>query len=244
MTELGCNVNRIITVPDNLKLIINNVKNSLDDEDLDFLFISGGLGSTFDDLTLEAVSKALDNKPLILNEKALEYLKLNYEYLKRIKLIKDYELDSYKKKMATLPEGAIPLYNPMGAAPGVHIFFKKTHIFCLPGVPSEFKSIFRTHIKKIIKKIVGDRKYIKKSFQAEGFIESEITHISEKTMKEFNNEVWIKTFVKAPHIRKAIEFEVSSSGKEEETNRKVQDAIHKLKELVIKNGGKIIKNGE
>ena len=129
-----------------MKSIIENVKNSLENNPA-FLFISGGLGSTFDDLTLEAVSKAL-NKPLILNDKAVEYLKLNYEYLKSIKLIKEYILDNYKRKMATLPDGATPLYNPMGAAPGVHIIFKKTHIFCLPGVPSEFKSIFRTHIKK------------------------------------------------------------------------------------------------
>jgi len=240
LTNIGSTVIRIITVPDNLKSIIENIRNSLENNPA-FLFLSGGLGSTHDDLTIEAVSKALE-LPLTLNEKAVEYLKINYEYLRKIKLIKEIILDKYKMKMATLPEGAIPLYNPMGAAPGVHIYYKKTHIFCLPGVPSELKSIFRTHIKKIIRNIIGDRKYIKKSFFAVGFIESEITHVSEKIMGEFDN-IWVKTFVKAPHIRKAIEFEVSARGKMEETNHKVQDAIQKLKELVINKGGTIIKNG-
>ncbi len=240
INKLGSIVTRIITVPDNLDLIARNIKISLECNPT-FLFICGGLGSTFDDLTLEAVSNAL-NRPLALNNKALEYLKLNYEYLKKINLIKEFKLDNYKKKMATLPENAIALYNPIGAAPGVQILYKNTHIFCLPGVPAELKSIFRTHIQKIFKQMIGNEKYDKKSFFAEGFIESEITHVSEKVMKDFQG-IWVKTFVKSPHIRKAIEFEVSARGNKEEINQKINDAIQKLKEPVIEKGGIILNNG-
>ena len=242
LSNLGVNILRITSVPDNLESISINIKIALNNKP-SFLIISGGMGSSFDDMTLEAVSKAI-NKPLKLNEKALEYLKLNYEFLKKIKLIKDFKLDSYKMKMATLPEGSIPLYNPMGAAPGIKIEYsssknQKIFIFCLPGVPPELKSLFRTHVRKIVKEKVGGIKYIKESFFAEGFIESEITFLSEKIMKEFDNKIWIKTFVKSPHIRKAIEFEVSSRGLED-TKKLVNDAIQKLKNEIRKRNGKII----
>ena len=243
VSSIGAQVTRIITVPDELESISTNLKNALKNKP-SILIISGGMGSTFDDMTLEAVSLAI-KRPLKLNEKALDYIKLNYEFLQKMKLIKEFKLDEYKIKMATLPQGSIPLYNPMGTAPGVkyelvHSENEKTTIFCLPGVPPELKSLFRTHIRKIIKAKVGRNKFIKESFFVEGFIESEITYLSEKIMKEFNNEIWIKTFVKSPHIRKAIEFEVSSSGLEEPTKKRVKNAIRKLKQEVIEKKGKII----
>ncbi|NHI93687.1 MAG: hypothetical protein EAX96_14470 [Candidatus Lokiarchaeota archaeon] len=243
ISNLGASVIRIITVPDDLELISYNIKNSINNIP-SILIISGGMGTSFDDMTLEAVSNAI-KKPLLMNEKALEYIKINYEFLKKIKLLKDFKLDDYKKKMATLPEGSIPLYNAMGAAPGIMLECKtpqnaETLILCLPGVPSELKSLFRTHIVRIIKEKVGGNKYIKESFFVEGFIESEITFLSEKIMSEFNNEIWIKTFVKSPHIRKAIEFEVSSRGLEIPTKEKVKNTIRRLKEEIKKRNGKIL----
>ncbi|MHA1785258.1 MAG: molybdopterin-binding protein [Candidatus Helarchaeota archaeon] len=243
LSNLGVSVNRIITVPDNLEMISENIKNSLVNKPT-FLFLSGGLGTSFDDMTLEAVSRAI-KRPLTLNEKAVNFIKINYEFLKKLKLIEDYKLDHYKMKMATIPEGSIPLYNPMGAAPGVKIIHEfdanlRTIIFCLPGVPPELKSIFRTHIQKMIKDKVGNTKFVKESFFAEGFIESEITYLSDRIMDEYNGLIWVKTFVKSPHIRKAIEFEVSSRGLEEPTKKIVHEALSKLKKYILEKNGKII----
>ena len=115
-----------------------------------WIIIAGGLGPTYDDITLEAISKFL-NRPLSLNRDGMNIIKKNYMRLYRKRLIKDPKIDDYRKKMAMLPRSSIPLSNSVGIAPGVLLYYKNRTIICLPGVPQEMQSIFSTHVIKIIK---------------------------------------------------------------------------------------------
>src|SRR5207245_6224265 len=56
------------------------------------------------------------------------------------------KLTKYRTKMATLPQGSVPLPNPVGTAPGVKMQQSSTTLFSLPGVPSEMKAIFRSSL--------------------------------------------------------------------------------------------------
>src|SRR5437016_10172520 len=88
-------------------------------------------------MTLAGISRAL-NKPMRLNKEALQLVKDHYRRLES-----KPKLTKYRTKMATLPQGSVPLPNPGGTAPGVKMQQPSTTLFSLPGVHSEMKSIFR-----------------------------------------------------------------------------------------------------
>src|SRR5207245_7272894 len=102
------------------------------------LHTMGGLRRSHDDRTLAGLARAVE-KPLRLNEEALELVRDHYRRLES-----KPRLTKYRTKMATLPQGSVPLPNPVGTAPGVRMRRSSTTLFSLPGVPSEMKAIFRT----------------------------------------------------------------------------------------------------
>jgi nicotinamide-nucleotide amidase len=129
-------------------------------------------------MTLAGISRAL-NKPLRLNKEALQLVKDHYRRLEsRPKLTK------YRTKMATLPESATPLSNPVGTAPGVKMQQSGTTIFSLPGVPSEMKAIFRA---SLIPYMESFRAVRPKEMQVKitGIIESALAPILDQVRKNY-----------------------------------------------------------
>lgn len=111
----------------------------------DVVLCSGGLGPTEDDLTLAALAQAL-HLPLTLNEAAVELVEAHYDHLLEQKYLTHRGPEFARRKMATLPEGASPLPNPVGTAPGVKLDYQGTLIYVLPGVPAELEAIFTATI--------------------------------------------------------------------------------------------------
>jgi nicotinamide-nucleotide amidase len=139
ITKLGWTLERVTQLRDSLDSIKSGVRGSLK-RNPSVLITIGGLGPTYDDMTLAGISRAL-NKPLRLNKEALQLVKDHYRRLES-----KPKLTKYRTKMATLPQGSQPLPNPVGTAPGVKMQQSNTTIFSLPGVPSEMKAIFRASI--------------------------------------------------------------------------------------------------
>ncbi len=140
LTSMGIEVVRIFCVPDNIDAIGEALGSSISME-VDYIITTGGLGPTPGDITLEAISRALGIR-LVLNEKALSFVKRRYSELKAAGLVDEDYIDDYRRKMALVPEGSDVLYNEVGVAPGVIIRYGKTTIFVLPGVPSEAMYLF------------------------------------------------------------------------------------------------------
>ncbi len=139
LTRLGWTLERVTQLRDSLDSIKSGVQGSLK-RNPSVLITIGGLGPTHDDMTLAGIARAVD-KPMRLNKEALELVRDHYRRLEsRPKLTK------YRTKMATLPQGSVPLPNPVGTAPGVKMQQSSTTLFSLPGVPSEMKAIFRASI--------------------------------------------------------------------------------------------------
>jgi molybdenum cofactor synthesis domain-containing protein len=117
----------------------------------DCLFVCGGLGPTPDDRTLSALAVALD-RPLKLDPAAAEHIQVRLDWLHGIGRIKSPEMNDANRRMAEVPEGGTVLDNAIGMAPGLTFPIgdagssEERHLFVLPGVPRELKTIFEDEI--------------------------------------------------------------------------------------------------
>jgi len=138
--EIGINVEEVRIVPDKEKLIVDTL-NELRAK-YQYVFTTGGIGPTHDDITSESVAKAFGQK--------YEYNKEAYSILEKYYANSDF--NEGRKKMARMPEGAKLIYNKEGSAPAFYI----ENVFVLPGIPSyveimlpPLKNLFKSG-KKII----------------------------------------------------------------------------------------------
>ena len=127
LADLGIRLVEVRVVEDDYEAIIEAVNHLR--QRYDYLFTTGGIGPTHDDITAEAIARAFD-KPLALNEKALALM--NEFYQTRGKM------NSGRRKMAMIPEGAELILNKVSAAPG----FKIDNVFILAGVPRIMQDMF------------------------------------------------------------------------------------------------------
>ena len=148
VAKAGGTVSRVTVVRDDLGAISSAVKESLRRKP-DILVTTGGLGATYDDMTLEGVAQALGRK-VVLDRSATVMLKNSY---KRRHL--RYRINKVRLKMATIPQGSTPIENAVGSAPSVTLEAGATRMFCVPGVPAEMKAVFKKQILPIIEKGVG-----------------------------------------------------------------------------------------
>jgi len=97
------------------------------------VIVTGGLGSTSDDLTARAAARAL-GQSLVINEEALAMIR---NYFSR----RNREMEPINERQALLPQYAIPLANDLGTAPGFWLREPGCDLFFLPGVPNEMKAM-------------------------------------------------------------------------------------------------------
>ncbi|MFO8020120.1 MAG: molybdopterin-binding protein [Promethearchaeia archaeon] len=224
--KYGHTLRRILTIGDDVEQIEISLKYLLERKP-DIIITCGGLGPTFDDMTLKGVAKAL-NKELVKNEKAYKMIKKSYKQAYERGLVKLKGMTKEREKMAYLPKGGKPLVNKRGTAPSVKLKEGKTIIYCLQGVPAEMKGTFNSSIKPILKKESGE--FIEKGFTFENIGESQIApYITE--LEEKYPELWIKTH---PKIGLAVEVEVTVTALNVDDGEKLVDkVIEKIKSIVL-----------
>jgi nicotinamide-nucleotide amidase len=241
-TNLGANVKRITIVQDIVDDIATIIRETIGRKP-QFIITTGGLGPTFDDKTLEGITKALKYK-LEVNRKALAMIKEKFEeYARKRHLSSPIELTPARVKMATLPEKTEPIKNPVGTAPGVRVDLEGTVLFALPGVPSEMEAIFTETIMPLLKKAIGDRVFCERSMFVDNMGESYLAPLIDKVMGD-NDGVYIKSHVYTkshlkhvehmPHIE--IHLTVGAEGKEKPAEMLLK-AVKELTILVEANGG-------
>ncbi len=237
ITTLGLNVHRISIVGDDIGEISRATQETLQRSPR-FLITTGGLGPTFDDKTLEGLAKALENK-LEVNQEALAMVKEKYHMYAEEGKLEKAELTPPRVKMAKLPEGARPLSNPVGTAPGVIIEHGRTTILALPGVPSEMKAIFDESAESLLKQVAGNTTFFEMSIETTGLVESEITPFIDRVMRD-NPYVYVKSHPKGAEKIPRIGFHFSTTAKQSGVAKKrVSKAFIQLSELIREKGGKI-----
>ena len=132
ITKFGHQVQRITTIGDDVETISSTLKTILKRKP-EIIITSGGIGPTFDDMTLEGIARGL-NTELELNEHAYNTIKKVYARAYKRGILKLEGMTKEREKMAYLPKGSIPLPNTVGTAPGVKISKENTTIFILPGL--------------------------------------------------------------------------------------------------------------
>ncbi|MEM2970921.1 MAG: nicotinamide mononucleotide deamidase-related protein [Candidatus Bathyarchaeia archaeon] len=236
-TTLGIAVKRITVVSDDIGEIANAVKEALQRKPK-FIITTGGLGPTFDDKTLEGIAQAL-NRKLHVNGKALEMVKAKYEDYAKTGRIGEAELTPPRVKMAMLPEGAEPLPNPVGTAPGVVMKVEETFLVALPGVPSEMEAIFEGSVAPLLKREAGNVMFFETSIYADNIMESTLAPLIDVTMRD-NPHVYVKSHPKGEERKPHIELHFSTTAEDSKTAKdRLGKAIIQLTELVQKSGGKI-----
>ncbi|MCI2285087.1 CinA family nicotinamide mononucleotide deamidase-related protein [Colwellia sp. MSW7] len=136
LKELGLEISRKITIPDEIDLLVQEI-NALA-ASADILIINGGLGPTIDDLTAQALAKAT-NVELVEHPKALEHLVAWCEK-------RGVQLNGPNLKQAILPKGCSIVANNQGSAVGFKMRHLECDIFCTPGVPRELKVMLSEQI--------------------------------------------------------------------------------------------------
>ena len=125
LNSMGVYVDEVRVIPDVEKIIVDNI--NLLRSNHDYVFTTGGIGPTHDDITAKSVSSAFGLKYEIHKE-AFKILESYY---------KPGEFNEGRQKMAWMPENAKLILNPTSGAPGFNI----ENVFSLPGVPSILKSM-------------------------------------------------------------------------------------------------------
>ncbi|MGQ9666945.1 MAG: competence/damage-inducible protein A [Anaerolineae bacterium] len=191
------------------------------------IFTTGGLGPTADDLTLSALAVAL-GRPLEEHPDALHMVQETYARLAQAGYVAHPELTPERRKMAILPAGAQPLYNPVGAAPGVLLREGNTTIIALPGVPAELQGIFEQSLTPILRELYGQGYYAERVLIVDCGDESSLAPAVDAVQRN-HPEVYVKSRAKAygPGVR--LKITLSARGDERaEVEGKLTQALEEL----------------
>lgn len=153
LAPLGVQVGEARIVADNADTIRGTVRAF--SERFDYVFTTGGIGPTHDDITADCIAAAFD---LGISERAdaIEMLRERYEL---------DELNAARRRMARIPEGASLIKNPVSQAPG----FQTRNVFTLAGVPS----IMRGMLPDIAHRIEGGATVFSRTVTASGIGEGD-----------------------------------------------------------------------
>ena len=172
LNSIGVIVREVRVIPDIEKTIVDTL-NILRKEN-NYVFTTGGIGPTHDDITAQSVSKAFGLK-YETHKEAFKILEAYY---------KPGEFNEGRQKMVKMPENAKLILNPTSGAPG----FSVDNVYCLPGVPSILKSM----LGSLKNKIVGGEPVLSHTISLKT-VESEIANSLTKVQDQ-NGDVEIGSY--------------------------------------------------
>ena len=132
LVERGISLEEVRVIPDDHSIIQSIVSNESSTKD--YVFTSGGIGPTHDDITAEAIANCF-GVPLIVRDDAVKLLAMNYKN-------GENDLNAARLRMARIPKGAKLIKNKISGAPGFII----KNVFVMAGVPK----IFEAMVKEVI----------------------------------------------------------------------------------------------
>ncbi len=210
----GINVEEVRIIPDIQKKIVNNVLEL--SKNFNYVFTTGGIGPTHDDITAKSISVAFNRK---------------YKFHKEaFKILEKYygknNFNEGRQKMAKMPDGSKLILNPSSAAPG----FLTKNVFSLPGVPSILNSMI-DNCKKFLKK---GSKIMSKTinlFTVESNISKELELIQKKYRKDV--DVGSYPFFRLGKIGVSIVMRSTSKKKLVQINKNLLELVNRKKIKIL-----------
>jgi molybdenum cofactor synthesis domain-containing protein len=166
LADRGVTLARIAVVPDDVSVIAEYVASF--SAEFDAVVVTGGLGGTPDDLTMDGVAAAFD-RPLVVNEAAREDIEATLDAVRDEYPDLDLDVDRH----ASIPEGARPLLNTDGLSPGC----VAENVYVVPGIPREMKAMF----EGVAEEFAGDR--VTRTLET-SMVEGEVTPMLQDAREE------------------------------------------------------------
>lgn len=234
LAGLGVRVRRAVLLPDEVEVLRGELEAVLR-RGPDLAFTTGGLGPTEDDRTLAAVALAT-GRPLEEHPQALQMVAARYQELAAAGYVASPELTPPRRKMALLPQGAIPLANPVGAAPGVLLPLEPTMLICLPGVPEEMKAIVQGSLAPYLRARLGRAGFAEVRLVVDCRDESQLAPLLEEIQRQ-SPHVYIKSRARAfgPSVRLQV-YLSAAAPTYEEARSMVEAARHRLEQRLAEAG--------
>jgi len=207
LNSIGIKVSEVRVIPDIENIIIETVNHLRKAND--YVFTTGGIGPTHDDITAQSISKAF---------------KLKYEIHKgAFKILESYykigEFNEGRQKMVWMPKNSKLIINPTSGAPG----FNVKNVFCLPGVPSILKSM----LGGLKNEIVGGKPILSHTISLKT-VESEIAN-SLSNVQDLNDEIEIGSypFFKAGKLGVSIVIRSEDQSKIDKCTTEILEFVNK-----------------
>ena len=213
LNSIGVKVNEVRVIPDIENTIVETVNHLRKVNN--YVFTTGGIGPTHDDITAQSISEAFGLKYEIHKE-AFKILEAYY---------KPGEFNEGRQKMVWMPENANLILNPTSGAPGFNI----ENVFCLPGVPSILKSM----LGGLTNSIVGGNPILSLTISLRT-VESEIANSLTKVQNK-NKEVEIGSypFFQAGKLGVSIVIRSEDQSKINNCNLQILEFVNEKKIEVI-----------
>jgi len=192
LRDIGLDLHYKTTVGDNEARITDVVRHALNR--VDVVLVSGGLGPTMDDVTRQAVAAATGRK-LVYSKELEAQIAARFRRFGR-------KMGENNKRQAWIPEGAIPIENPVGTAPCFIVEMGRRAVICLPGVPRELEYQMRHAILPYLQKKMGSTQIIKaRILRTCGVGESNIDRAIDDLMRGRNPTVGLAAHLGQVDIR-------------------------------------------
>ena len=146
--ELGARLRRVTCVGDDVDEISGVLGEALGRSN-DLIVLTGGLGPSEDDMTVEAVGAAVGRR-VTLDPEAVERIRRSYEERGIAHMARG-------ERMARVLEGSRALPNPVGMAVGMEVRVGRTAVMTFPGVPSEMRAMFDAYAAPLIEERASSR---------------------------------------------------------------------------------------
>ncbi len=213
LNSIGVKINEVRVIPDIEKSIVDTV--NLLRKANNYVFTTGGIGPTHDDITAASIAKAFG---------------LKYEVHKEAyKILEDYyqpgEFNEGRQRMVWMPENAELILNPTSGAPG----FSVENVFCLPGVPSIMKSM----LGGLKNKIVGGEPILSRTISLRT-VESEIANSLSKIQDQHKDvEIGSYPFFHAGKLGVSIVIRSEKQSKIDSCNSQILEFIREKKIIIV-----------
>ena len=213
LNSIGVKVNEVRIVQDEEKIIIDTL-NFLRKTN-NYVFTTGGIGPTHDDITAQSVAKAFGLK-YELHQEGYKILEAYYQ---------PGEFNEGRQKMIWMPENADLILNPTSGAPG----FSVENVFCLPGVPSIMKSM----LGGLKNKIIGGEPILSYTISLRT-VESEISNSLTKVQNQnMDVEIGSYPFFHAGKLGVSIVLRSENQSKIEACNSQILEFIKDKKIEIV-----------
>jgi len=168
LNKLGIEIVRKTVVGDDRALLLEAFRDAVNRVPL--IIASGGLGPTEDDLTRETVAALLGRK-LVRNDAIVRAIEARFRSFGR-------QMPDSNVRQAMVPEGAEPLDNPRGTAPGLWIEDREQTIILLPGPPRELQPMFREQVLPRLRRRISPVRMYHRELRVTGLGESHVDSLA------------------------------------------------------------------